>query len=213
MQARKVARRPLEFGRAVQTKLSRASPNTDDSFYHRLNKLWRLGKIGNNLHDVGHYQYLQCQNFQWRGKFFSFLFQKSSIYMSWKMTPSWNTREVPSPFFNHIFYVSVMMMMMMFNAQCTKHSCTCPIFFVHPPDQSTFTTGPPHPAWKTLCPYGVGKIYVLKGTNMFLDSFQRNTIQFRGNSYLFRNFSWQAPIFRSLSPRVATLFPKIILFN
>ena len=127
------------------------------------------------------------------------------------MTPSWNTRKIPSLFFNYIFYVTLIMMMMMFNAQCTKHSCTCPIFFVHPPDQSTFTTGPPHPAWKTLCPYGVGKIYVLKGTNMFLDSFQRNTIQFRGNSYLFRNFSWQAPIFRSLSQRVATLFPKIIL--
>ena len=110
-------------------------------------------------------------------------------------------------------FVSIMIMMRMFDAQCTKHSCTCPIFFVHPPDQSTFTTGPPHPAWKTLCPYGVGKIYVLKGTNMFLDSFQRNTIQFRGNSYLFRNFSWQAPIFRSLSQRVVTLFPKIILLN
>ena len=130
------------------------------------------------------------------------------------MTPR-NAREVPSLFLNYFFDVIVMMMMMMmmFNAQCTKHSCTCPIFFVHPPDQSTFTTGPPHPAWKTLCPYGVGKIYVLKGTNMFLDSFHRNTIQFRGNSYLFRNFSWQAPIFRSLSQRVATLSPKIILFN
>ena len=124
------------------------------------------------------------------------------------MTPCWNNREVRSLFFNYTFYVTLIMMMMMFNAQCTKHSCTCPIFFVHPPDQSTFTTGPPHPAWKTLCPYGVGKIYVLKGTNMFLDSFQRNTIQFRGNSYLFRNFSWQAPIFKGLSQRVATLSPQ-----
>ena len=124
------------------------------------------------------------------------------------MTPCWNNREVRSLFFYYIFYVTLIMMMMMFNAQCTKHSCTCPIFFVHSPDQSTFTTGPPHPAWKTLCPYGVGKIYVLKGTNMFLDSFQRNTIQFRGNSYLFRNFSWQAPIFKGLSQRVATLSPQ-----
>ena len=130
------------------------------------------------------------------------------------MTPSWNNREVLSLFFNYIFYVTVMMMMMvLFSAQCTKHSCTCPIFFVHPPDQSTFTTGPPHPAWKTLCPYGVGKIYVLKGTNMFLDSLQRNTIQFRGilickGIFLGKSLSLEACLKESQH-----FPPKILLFS
>ena len=89
------------------------------------------------------------------------------------MTPCWNNREVRSLFFNYIFYVTVMMMMMMiFNAQCTKHGCTCPIFFVHSQTNPLLQQAPRIPPEKPSVPMVSEKFMSSKGPTCSLTPFK-----------------------------------------